>query len=97
MIGSVARIVSATPSTLVSIIAFQCSGLSSRNPRVAPKPAFANTASMRPKWAMVASTSPSTSAQLVTSQRRASARSGPPIPRAMRSSSRLRRAPSTIR
>ena len=43
-----ARIVSATPRTLVRTIERQCSGDSSRNPRLAPKPAFANTASIRP-------------------------------------------------
>ena len=37
-----ARIVSATPSTLVRTIERQCSGDSSRKPRWAPKPALAN-------------------------------------------------------
>ena len=45
--GSAARIDSAAPSTLVSIIAFQCSTLSSRKPRLAPKPALAKTTSRR--------------------------------------------------
>ena len=38
---SEARIESATPSTFVSIIDFQCSTDSSRKPRAAPNPAFA--------------------------------------------------------
>ncbi len=92
-----ARIVSATPSTLVSIIAFQCSTDSSRKPRLAPKPALANTASMRPNLSSVASVRPSTSAQSVTSQGRAIARSRPPSSRASLSSCAFRLAPSASR
>ena len=40
---------SAAPYTFVSTIARQCSGVDSRKPRGAPKPAFANTTSMLPE------------------------------------------------
>src|SRR5215212_9217872 len=73
-----ARIESAAPSTLVSIIDFQCSTSSSRKPRLAPKPALARKASMRPKRSTAAATSACWSSQLVTSQRTAIAFSGPP-------------------
>ena len=59
----------ATPSTLVSTIDRQCSGDSSRKPRVAPKPALAKTASMPPKASIAAAARRSLSAHSVTSQR----------------------------
>jgi hypothetical protein len=47
--GIVARIVNAQPRTFGSTISRQCSGVSLSNPRAAPKPAFANARSRRPK------------------------------------------------
>ena len=55
----------------------QGSGVSSRKPRFAPKPALAMTASIRPKWSSVAATIASWADHSVTSHEIASARSGP--------------------
>ena len=92
-----ARIVNATPSTLVSTIERQCSGDSSRNPRLAPKPALANTASIRPKASSAACASAWTSSHSATSQRTAIAASAPPSSSLSASSRSSRRAPRASR
>src|SRR3989442_9657755 len=81
----------------VSTISRQCSGVSARKPRAAPKPAFANTASSRPKAAMAAAAMCCCSSQSVTSQRTASARSGPPSSSASARRRSCERAASTTR
>ena len=65
--GIAARIVYAAPRTFVSTMSRQCSGVSSRKPRLAPKPAFAKTTSMRPKCSSAAATIASCWAKSVTS------------------------------
>ncbi len=54
--GIVARIVYAQPSTFVSTISRHSSVVSSRKPRLAPKPALAKTTSMRPNASSAAAT-----------------------------------------
>src|SRR6185312_4013515 len=96
MWASVARMVYAIPRTFVSTIARQCSGVSLRKPRVAPKPAFAKTTSIRPKRSSAAVATASTWSHSVTSQATARAFSGPSSA-ASASSASLRRAASTTR
>ena len=95
--GIVARIVYAQPRTFVSTIARHCSGVSSRKPRLAPKPALAKTTSMRPKASSAAATIASCSANSVTSQVTAIACSEPPSSSASASSLSAERAASTSR
>ena len=64
---------------------------------MAPKPALAKTASMRPKRSSAAAAIASTWSHSVTSQRTASARSSPPSSAASSSSCSSRRAASTSR
>jgi hypothetical protein len=89
--------VSAGPSTLVRIIERQCSTDSSRKPRVAPKPALAKTASIRPNSASARAARVSTWSHSVTSQATGIAASGPPSSVASSSSTSRRRAASTNR
>src|SRR5690349_5222851 len=96
MWASVARMVYAIPRTFVSTIARQCSGVSFRKPRVAPKPALAKTTSIRPKRSSAAAASASTWSHSVTSQATARALSGPSSAARASSASR-RRAASTTR
>src|SRR5438093_8876275 len=76
---------------------FQCSGVSSRKPRLAPKPAFAKDTSIWPNPARTVEAMRSWSSHSVTSQRTTSARSGPPSSSASAFSFSSRRAASTSR
>src|SRR3954447_11835647 len=78
-------------------MAFQCSTLSSRNPRLAPKPAFANTASSLPKCSVAVATAACWSSQIVTSQLSGIATSVPPRSEASDSSLSCERAASATR
>src|SRR5215211_7422961 len=94
---SAALIENAAPSTFVSTIERQCSGVSFRKPRAAPKPALAKKASSAPKRSTPSRTRASWSSKLVTSQRRGTATSSPPSSAASSRSLSSERAPSTTR
>src|SRR6266545_4630466 len=76
---------------------FQYSGVSSRKPRLAPKPAFAKETSIWPNRSKAVCAIACWSSHSVTSQRTASVRSGPPSSSARSRSFSSRRAASTSR